>query len=88
MVVWHFKITSLTLRILMDFPIHIDTISMGLPIVYFKGSQVEFSNVYVFRSLKVVIIRANRVDPDEVSITYMSSGLNMFSKFSLNQGIL
>ena len=25
----------------MDFPIHIDTISMELPIVYFKGSQVE-----------------------------------------------
>ena len=31
--------------ILMYFPIHIDTISMGLPIVYFNGSQVEFSNV-------------------------------------------
>ena len=28
----------LTLCILMDFPIHIDTICMGLPIVYFKGS--------------------------------------------------
>ena len=27
----------------MDFPIHIDAISMGLPIMYFKGSQVEFS---------------------------------------------
>ena len=32
---------SLTLYILMDFPIHIDTIGMGLPIVYLKGSQVE-----------------------------------------------
>ena len=31
---------------LMDFPIHIDTISMWLPIVYFKGSQVEFSNLW------------------------------------------
>ena len=38
-------VAALTLRILMDFPIHIDTISMGLSIVYFKGSQVEFSNV-------------------------------------------
>ena len=28
----------------MDFPIHIYTISMGLPILYFKGSQVEISN--------------------------------------------
>ena len=30
---------------LMDFPIHFDTITMGLPIVYFKGSQVEFSKL-------------------------------------------
>ena len=29
----------------MDFPIHIDIISMGLPIVYFKGSQVEVSKL-------------------------------------------
>ena len=29
----------------MDFPIHIDTISMGLSIVHFKGSQVEFSKL-------------------------------------------
>ena len=28
---------------LMDFPIHIDTISMGMPIVYFKGSYVKLS---------------------------------------------
>ena len=25
----------------MDYPIHIDTISMELPILYFKGSQVK-----------------------------------------------
>ena len=36
---------SLTLCILMDFSIHIDTISMGLPILYFKGSQVAFSKL-------------------------------------------
>ena len=30
---------EITLCILMDFPIHIDTISNGLPIVYFKGSS-------------------------------------------------
>ena len=27
----------------MDFPIHIDTISVGLSIVYLKGPQVDFS---------------------------------------------
>ena len=31
----------------MDFPIYIDTISMGLPIVYFRGSQVEFFFSYL-----------------------------------------
>ena len=50
----------------MDFPILIDTISMGLPIVYFKGSQEEFLNYDVFMSLKVVLILANSTDPDEM----------------------
>ena len=54
----------LTLCILMDFPIHIDTISMGLPIVHFKGSQVEFYNAIL--SLKVILILANSADPDEM----------------------
>ena len=31
--------------ILMEFSIHIDTIKMGLPILYLKGSQVEVSVV-------------------------------------------
>ena len=34
---------SLNLCILMDLPRHIDTTSMELFIVYFKGSQVEIS---------------------------------------------
>ena len=33
----------ITLCILMDFPIQINTIRMGLSIIYFKGSQVEIS---------------------------------------------
>ena len=40
----------LFLCIQMDFPIHIDTISVGLPIVYFKASQVDFSKL---RSISV-----------------------------------
>ena len=62
----------------MDFPLHIDTIIMGLPIVYFKGlqveisnydvkgSQVEISNYDVFLSLHVVLILSNSADPDEM----------------------
>ena len=38
------------------FPININTISMGLPIVYFKGSHVELLIYDLFLSLKVVII--------------------------------
>ena len=35
----------LTLCILMDLSIHIDTISMGPAILYVKGSQVESSKL-------------------------------------------
>ena len=46
----------------MDFPIHIDAISMGLTILYFKGSQIEFLKKYdVFLPLEVVLNLANRV---------------------------
>ena len=50
----------------MDFPIYIDTISMGLPIAYFKGSHVEFSRYNAFLSLKVVLMLAISADPDEM----------------------
>ena len=33
---------------------HIDEISMGLPIMYFKGSQVEFLHYEVFQFLKII----------------------------------
>ena len=58
----------LTLCILMYFPIQIDTLSMRMPIVHFKGSQVDFSksSCLILLSLKVVLISANSVDPDEM----------------------
>ena len=58
----YFSNSILTLFILMDFPLHIDTISMDLSILHFKGSQVELSNL----SLKIVFILANSADPDEM----------------------
>ena len=42
------QIKVLAFCIRTDFPILIDTISVGLPIVYFKGSQVEFSKLWCF----------------------------------------
>ena len=50
----------------MDFPILIDTVSMVLSIVYFKGSHVEFLYYNVFLSLKVVLIVGNSADPEEM----------------------
>ena len=43
--VYKIGVSYITLCIMMDFPIHIDTISMRLPFMYFKGSQVEFSKL-------------------------------------------
>ena len=39
---------------------------MGLPFLYFKGSQVEFLNYDVFLSLKVALILANSANSDEM----------------------
>ena len=44
--------------------INIDTLKKGLPIAYFQGSQIEFSNFYdVFLSLKIVLSLSNTVKP-------------------------
>ena len=41
----YFTSNQVLLCILFDFPIHMDTISLGLPIVYVKGSHVKFSKL-------------------------------------------
>ena len=50
----------------MDYPIHIDTISMEWSILYFKGFSVNVYKNDVFTSLKIVFILANSADPDEM----------------------
>ena len=50
----------------MDFPIHIDRISMELFILYLKESQGQISKQYIFLSLKIVLILPNCADPDEM----------------------
>ena len=62
----------------MNSPIHIDTISMGLPILRFNGSQVVFSIM-----LKVVLILANSADPDEMQhYAAFHLGLHCLPKYS------
>ena len=50
----------------MDFSIHLDTISMGLPIVYFKGSQVKVPKLWCISVPEGFLILANSADPDEM----------------------
>ena len=49
----------------MDFPVHIDTVGIRFPILYFKRLQVEVSELWHISFLKVVLILANSADPDE-----------------------
>ena len=50
------------LCILIDFA----TIRIGLSIICFKGSQVDFPNKYVLQSLNIAFIIANSADHDEM----------------------
>ena len=55
----------------MDYPIHIDAISMEMSILYFMGLPVKILNKLnnVFLSPKIVyilVILANNADPDEM----------------------
>ena len=53
---------------------------MALPIVYFKGSQVEFFLNCFFLSLKIVLILANSDDPDEMQ-HYFRLSLHCLPKY-------
>ena len=58
-----FLLSQLILFILMNFPILIDTISMGYPFYILGGLRLKFQNFNVFLSLKIVFILANSADP-------------------------
>ena len=68
------KYAHFTLFILIDYPIHIDTKSMELSILYFKWLRVKISinDVHVFLFLKIVFILSSKqtsADPDEMPPT-------------------
>ena len=68
---------------MVNFPIHIDTISMGQSIVQLKGSKVEFSKLwYFFLFLNAVLILANIADPDEMQHTAFHLGLHYLQTYS------
>ena len=51
---------------MIDYPIHIHTMSLKLFIVYFKGLLVNISINYVFLHLKIVLFLANSADSYEM----------------------
>ena len=55
-------IRPLPLYILMDYPMHIDRISIGLSIVYFKGSHVEFSRLWCISVHEDFLILVSNAD--------------------------
>ena len=60
----------------MDYPIHIDMISMDLSIWYFKGLPVKnFYKMMYFLPLKIIFILANSANPGE-----MMPGSSQFAK--------
>ena len=69
---------------LMDSSFWFDTIDMGWSIVhvYIEGSQVIIYKV-VFLSLKILIVLANSVDPDEIS-----SGSSLFAKVCIYERLV
>ena len=64
------------------FPIQIVTIMMGLSIIYFKGSPVDFPKKCVFQSLDIAFIIANSTDPDEMQqLPNYPSGIPVYKGF-------
>ena len=65
-----------------DFPIQIATIRMGLCIICFERSQVDFPNTCVLQSLNIAFIIANSAFPDEMQQTTLSGGSGLQRVYS------
>ena len=46
-----------------DFPIQVATIRIGLSIMFYKGSQVDFPNKCVLQSLKIAFYHSKQSRP-------------------------
>ena len=88
---YSYRARTIKLFILMDYPKHIDTISMTLSILHFKGLRFNISikTVYIYPSdisLKIVFIVANSADPDEMSLyATFHLGLHCLPKYLFAQ---
>ena len=56
----------LSLCVPIEFPVKLDTVKSGWPIVYIEGSQAIISKNVIFLSLKIDFILGNSADPDEM----------------------
>ena len=75
--------------ILMDFPIHIDAISMDLSILHFKGSHSEFSQLWRISALEGCISLSKSAHPDEMQqCAAFHQGLHCLPKISVYKKLL
>ena len=77
-------IMPLTLFILMDYPIHIDTISMELSILYFKGSHVKISIKCCMSVPEDCFYLGKQCRPgSNATFCSISSGSSLFAKVTI-----
>ena len=66
----------------MNVPIKINTIRLGLSIIYFKRSQVEIPKFRILRLVRIVFILDYSADPDEMpQFATFHLGLHCFKKY-------
>ena len=76
-------ILLLTLFILMDFCMHVDKISMELPILHFKGSQVDFSMWWCISVRRFFFHLCKQCRPWwNAALSSISAGSALFAKAS------
>ena len=79
---------QLTLFILIDFPTHIDTISMGFSILYFKGLHVKNFEFQYISVPEDIFTLANSADLDEMlHYAAFHLGLHCLPKYCLPVGL-
>ena len=65
----------------MEYPKHIDTISLGSPFCVLRGHRLKFLNYDEFMLLKIFFIQASSADPDECLYAAFYLGLHCLPKY-------
>ena len=72
----------------MDFPIHVDRISIGMSFLYFKRFHEKVLNHDAFLSLKITFILANSAETDEMPRAAFHMGLHCLPKYLFSSWLM